>query len=225
MTVLILFFLLKNMWSSHKVVFGDESIWDYEDKGRYAEENPAYEMLESEFMNQYSYPTDAIFAGDSIIYRCQWNEIFPEFEVKNRGIPSDTTEGLFLRVDSILKTQPKKVFIMIGINDISSGVNEEEILINYNNIVDTLSEAADIEIYVQSILPVAENHSIWKKKIVDINGRIEEMCYKKGIEYIDLYSVFVDDSGYLAEQYSMDGVHINARGYECWKNKIMDYIY
>ncbi len=209
----------------HTVVFADDNMSDYENKWMYANANRDYWILESEFMTRYSYPTDVVFVGDSITYRCQWNEIFPELDVKNRGIPSDTTGGVCARIDSIIKTKPGKVFIMIGINDLGADVEEEEIMNNYYSIVDSLLEVPDIRIYVESVLPVNENSGISKENIIELNGYIEKMCSEKGIEYIDLYSIFSDHSGWLADQYSMDGVHINAKGYECWKNQIRKYIY
>ena len=114
---------------------------------------------------------------------------------------------------------------MIGINDLGADVEEEEIMNNYYSIVDSLLEVPDIRIYVESVLPVNENSGISKENIIELNGYIEKMCSEKGIEYIDLYSIFSDHSGWLADQYSMDGVHINAKGYECWKNQIRKYIY
>lgn len=223
---LLTFERLCDVQQSQEVVFKDEYLMDYEDKAKCANENVAYLISESQYMTMFSYPTDVVFAGDSITYRCQWNEIFPELSVKNRGIPSDTTEGLKARIDSIIQVKPKKVFIMIGINDLAREVEDREIIDNYCNIVDALLEVPDIELYVESILPVSENGGISKEKIIEINGLIAGMCKEKGIDYIDLHQYFTDEKGWLAEQYSTeDGVHITARGYECWKNSIKDYVY
>lgn len=225
--VCILFSLMNEQSSHHQyaVVFEEDDIGNYEEKWGCAENNEKYYIMELQFMTQYSYPTDVLFAGDSITYRCQWNEIFPELSIKNRGIPSDTTEGLMARVDSIVKTQPRKVFIMIGINDLALNVPEKEILDNYCKIISGLLVVPDIEIYVQSILPVSENEGISKADIVNINEYIKNICLEQGVNYIDLYAAFANDDGWLEEKYSIDGVHINAKGYECWKNNIEEYVY
>lgn len=211
---------------SQEVVFKDEYLMDYKDKAECANKNIYYSICESQYMTMFSYPTDVVFVGDSITYRCQWNEIFPQLSVKNRGIPSDTTEGLRARTDSIIQIQPQKVFIMIGINDLAQNVEKKEMIDNYCSIIDALLEVPDIEIYVESILPVSERGGISKEKIIEINEFIRGICNEKEVEYIDLHQYFTDENGWLAGQYSMqDGVHINAGGYECWKNIIMDYVY
>jgi lysophospholipase L1-like esterase len=211
--------------NSCHIEFEQDSLSNYENKMKCADKNPSYLLCESQYMTMYSYPTDVVFAGDSITYRCQWNEMFPELSTKNRGLPSDTTEGMLARLDSIIKTKPDKVFIMIGINDISLQVEERTILDNYSYILDAMAAHTDIKIYVQSILPVAPNSGISKEEILRINHAIQEVCMEKGIEYIDLYDLFSDDSGWLKGQYNGDGVHINAKGYECWRNSIETYVY
>lgn len=224
---LLFILLIKKMdlKSSYHVVFKQDSLSNYENKIKCTEENSSYLVWESQYMTMYSYPTDVVFAGDSITYRCQWNEMFPDLSIKNRGIPSDTTEGMLARLDSIIKTKPDKVFLMIGINDISLQVEEQTIIDNYSCILDIMAAYTDIEVYVQSILPVSQNSGISKEEIVRINHGIWEMCQEKEIVYIDLYDLFSDDSGWLKGQYNGDGVHINAKGYECWRNNIEAYVY
>ncbi len=44
--------------------------------------------------------------------------MFENNSVVNQGIGSDTTEGLVHRVDSIIRRNPKMIFLNIGINDL-----------------------------------------------------------------------------------------------------------
>lgn len=100
-----------------------------------AELNTQYTVKEYYFMNLYSHPTDVVFAGDSITAYCPWNELYPELSVKNRGIGSDSTTCLLSRLDSIIKTEPSKIFIMIGVNDFAYGYSVEEAYQNYLMII------------------------------------------------------------------------------------------
>ena len=62
---------------------------------------------------------EIIFLGNSITDIGEWAEIWNNIHVKNRGISSDNTFGVLARLDEVLSSRPAKIFIMIGINDIS----------------------------------------------------------------------------------------------------------
>lgn len=94
-----------------------------------------------------------------------------------------------------MKTQPRKVFIMIGINDLAINVSEKDMPDNYHMMISGLLEVADIEIYVQSILPANEDQGISKDDIVEVNGCIKDICLEQGVNYIDLYTTFANDNG------------------------------
>lgn len=72
-----------------KVVFSNTEVADVIDMPRYAG-NETWAKVEYQYINQYSYPTDVVFAGDSLIYNGNWNEMFPGLDVKNRGISLQT---------------------------------------------------------------------------------------------------------------------------------------
>ncbi len=64
-------------------------------------------------------PKDVVFIGNSITNGAEWNELFPRKRVKNRGISGDTSEGVYDRLDPVVKGKPAKIFILVGGNDIS----------------------------------------------------------------------------------------------------------
>src|SRR5690606_2386392 len=71
---------------------------------------------------------DVAMVGDSITDHGEWTEMFPGENVVNRGISGDTTGGLLQRLDTIAAEQ---VFVLIGINDILLGIDQDEIVANY----------------------------------------------------------------------------------------------
>jgi len=81
-------------------------------------------------------PKDIVFIGNSITNGAEWNELFPRKRVKNRGISSDTSEGVYDRLAPVVKGKPAKIFILIGINDISRGIEVETIEQNMKRIFD-----------------------------------------------------------------------------------------
>jgi len=93
-------------------------------------------------------PKDIVFIGNSITNGAEWNELFPRKRVKNRGISGDTSEEVYDRLDSIVKGKPAKIFILIGINDISRGIEVETIVQNMKRIVEKIqNELPKTKIY------------------------------------------------------------------------------
>ncbi len=197
------------------------------ERKKYAEENRDYDILELSYMNIHSYPTDVVFVGDSLTFRCPWNELYPELNVKNRGIGSDTINGLLARIDSITATKPKKVFLMVGINDLSdySNCSIEELVENYLKIVNKFKESCpNCRVYVQSCLPVVDNNE-FNKKIEEFNNELKDNAQPLNYTFVDLYTDFVKLGETLPEIYRGDGVHLNGAGYEKWKSLIDEYVY
>ena len=52
---------------------------------------------------------------------------FPTLAISNRGVAGDTSADILKRMDSLLSPDTKKVFIMLGINDIYKDISIDEI--------------------------------------------------------------------------------------------------
>lgn len=76
------------------------------------------------------YSSDIVFLGNSITDGCEWAELFNNRHVKNRGISGDRSGWLLDRLDPIVGGHPKKLFLMIGVNDLAAGVSPDEIVAN-----------------------------------------------------------------------------------------------
>ena len=55
---------------------------------------------------------DIVFLGNSITNGCEWHELFNNPNIKNRGISSDVSMGVYDRLDPIIKGKPAKIFLM-----------------------------------------------------------------------------------------------------------------
>jgi len=180
------------------------------------------------------YSSDIVFLGNSITDGCEWAELFNNRHIKNRGISADRSGWLLDRLDPIVNGHPKKLFLMIGTNDLAAGVSPEEVAANIGKLLDRFAEESPwTKIYVQSILPVngvdtkakAKNH--WKKgaEIIEANKLIEALCEgRKNVLYIDVYSALVDQKGMLDKRYTNDGLHLMGEGYLAWKEVIEKYV-
>lgn len=175
---------------------------------------------------------DIIFLGNSITDGAEWAELFNNPQVKNRGISGDITTGVYDRLGTIIKGKPAKIFLLIGINDISHGVSVDSIVDNIGLLINEIQkESQRTQIYLQSILPVNDQfdnfpkHSSRWAMVPEINERLKILAKEKQVTYIDLFSHFTDESGMkLNPEYTNDGLHLMGDGYLCWKELVEPYV-
>lgn len=166
--------------------------------------------------------SDVIFLGDSITDECEWAELLGNLNIKNRGISGDTTERILNRLDEIVESKPKQIFLMVGINDfINSGKLVEQTFEHYKKILLRIREKTpSTEVFIQSTLPVNNkivNYSEINQKVVRLNIFLQEIAKELSFKYIDLFSPLSDSQNQLDAQYTLDGVHLNGQAYLVWK--------
>lgn len=165
---------------------------------------------------------DIVFLGDSLIAQADWCALFPERSIRNRGIGGDTTGGLLERLDAISRGQPKKIFLLIGTNDVGFGILQKQTVNNYAQILTHLqTHAPHSELYVQSILPRQRK---FKAQIESINKQLNELCTQHDVPFIDLYPSFLDNRGQLDARLTTDGLHLLGGGYRRWQKLLTAYI-
>jgi lysophospholipase L1-like esterase len=176
--------------------------------------------LNSEWINHVNsfnhYPADSsqvVIAGDSRISQSMIAEAIASVQCVNRGIPGDTSEGLTARWQPF--TNAKAVIIAIGINDILTGIPEEETIRNISHVADSLNTASPrTALSILEIAPVAHtlHHAERTNQRVELlNGALQRLCADKGINWIP----FPDCSnaeGNLRNELTTDGLHFNPDG-------------
>ncbi len=173
-----------------------------------------------------------ILAGDSLSL---WfpSELLPSDRIwLNQSISGETSIGLLKRLNLLDDTEPQAVFVMIGINDLTKGTSDQDLLDSYQQIIAALKQAhPNAKIVVQSILPRGANLDaalkkrqqlleISNKRIHTLNQTIETIAKDAGVAYLDLQSLVVDDEGYLRSEFTTDGLHLNRQGYLVWRSAI-----
>jgi lysophospholipase L1-like esterase len=183
-----------------------------------------YEILPVESRN-------IVFLGDSITDECEWAELFGNYNILNRGISADRALWLSDRLDPIVNGHPKKLFLMIGTNDLSAGSSIDDIVGAVEAVVNRFQkESPDTELYIQSVLPVDMTRERYAKaqdrneKITELNNRYKALCTEDGITYIDLNTAMADETGNLRADLSNDGLHLMGEGYTVWKQLIASHV-
>ena len=173
-----------------------------------------------------SYPnakTDIIFLGNSITAGVDWMELLGNHRVRNRGISGDITFGVLERLEEVTEGKPAKVFILIGINDISRNIPDSVILNNYQTMVTRIKrESPKTKIYFHTLMPVNneftqfKNHYNKDEHILSVNAALKKMAAQEHITVIDLYPHFLNADKKLDKKFTIDGLHLNAAGYKVW---------
>jgi lysophospholipase L1-like esterase len=165
---------------------------------------------------------DIVFLGNSITFWADWPELLRMRHIRNRGIPGDNTFGILERLDEVITGQPKKLFLLIGINDISKNFPDSVIVHNYERIISRIQQGSPrTTIYFQTLLPINSSFNKLKahyqpERIIRINAQIKELAARMQVQLIDLFPHFTDAQGQLQARLSFDGVHLTKEGYDIW---------
>lgn len=164
-----------------------------------------------------------VFWGDSITDWGDWAELLNFKKAINRGIAGDNTYGLRGRLDEVLRHEPKKLFILIGTNDINKKIPVSFIVDNYKKIIQIIrKQSPATTIYVQSVFPInnqligRQYYSGTNEQIVTLNKALQEMAAGQQVQYVDVYSQLLDAAQQLDARYTYDGLHLSGLGYLTW---------
>ncbi len=133
--------------------------------------------------------------------------------------------------DSVAMIGAKKVFIMLGMNDIALyGI--EGALDYYEELVSAIREKSpDAVIYAQSCTPIVkgkEKSVLNNANIRSYNTSLQTRCATNGWTYLDIYSVVSDADGYLLADYCSDpdgmGMHFTNAGCHAWIEYLLTHV-
>lgn len=186
--------------------------------------HPLYYQRASLFSELPVKSTDIVFLGNSITHFCEWHELLDNANIKNRGISGDIAQGVYDRLGPILEGTPSKIFLMIGINDVSHDVPADSIVRAVAKIaLKIANDSPQTRLYIQSVLPVNPAFGLFVKattkgdEVIKINNGLKVLCREMDLVYIDVYSALKEeDSDNLKPQFTNDGLHLTGKGYLKW---------
>lgn len=133
--------------------------------------------------------------------------------------------------DCVKLSGKKKVFIMLGMNDIGI-YSHEASLNNYKELVARIkAKSPDVDIYIQSMTYMTSiseraDKNLNNTQIKAYNERLKAMCKEMGWHYLDIASATCDSTGnFLPIEYCSDpvymGLHFTTAGCKKW----VEYLY
>lgn len=142
-------------------------------------------------------------------------------------LPTYNGQKMYLE-DSVAAMGAKKVYIMLGMNDVGLyGV--EDSVANMTSLLAKIKEKSpEASIFVQSATPIVagKEKGTWNNEnFLLYNEKLLEMCKEKGYYYVDVSSVMRLEDGSLKPEFCSDpdnmGVHFSDVGCQSW----IDYLY
>jgi acyl-CoA thioesterase-1 len=145
-----------------------------------------------------------------------------EVEVLNRGINGDLTSGMLQRFSrDVVDEKADYVIVLGGSNDVGWGFDPGTIARNLTTIYDAARNGGIVPVAcsVPSILGLDE---VIPPRL-HLNRMIGGEAEKRSIAFVDLFAATADSrTNRLSEDYSADGLHLNAKGYRQMARCIFD---
>ena len=175
-----------------------------------------------------------VFIGNSITDMHCWPETFITSEGKylpivNRGNSGTYSTEQSNNLESYIAGKPKKVFMMIGTNDIatSGGLNfsGEQVLQYVKSIVERIHQRSpETKVYLYSILNNKTGNRV-EATWLHTNKIVKEYVEAQNtdwLKYIDLYDKLTGVA--QGGVWSYDNLHLTAAAYQVWCETICQYL-
>lgn len=178
-------------------------------------------------------PDNIVMLGNSLTEGGgDWGKRLGKEGVVNRGIIGDEVMGVYDRLHQILPGKPKKLFLLIGVNDISHDLSADSIVTLIDKCVQRIRcESPDTKLYLQSLLPINESFKRYKRltgktpMVPEINAKLKELARRSDIKFINLYPLFTTQgTDVLRPELTSDGLHLNDEGYNIWVKALKKHI-
>lgn len=168
-----------------------------------------------------------VFAGSSSIrFWENLQRIFPSYQILNSGFGGSHASDLLVYTDPlILRYQPSKVFIYEGDNDLYDRKRPRKVMKDIGEVLRLIwSDNPQTEVVLISAKPsIARWHlrSAYKR----LNRKFKRLAAKQPqVEYADVWSVMLQKRKLKEDLFVEDGLHMNDKGYELWKQVIDPYV-
>ena len=207
------------LWSVHKL-----GGWRYlAHRLHTLEPWPTYTQRASQLELLPAAESGILFLGDSHVAFGEWQELLPNHQVFNRGVPGEGSQRLlestYLR-KAFAKTSDT-ILLQVGTNDL---LFADRLPRAYAELLWMLTADANNYVLVCT-LPGVNNEVRWTgikpRDIIQANQSIRKVAAKRvNIKLVDLAEALGTNHGVLPSSLTDDGVHLRGEGYIKWAHAI-----
>jgi len=195
-------------------------------------------------LNQNVKKGEILFTGSSLMEQFPINELLMTNNmhqvIYNRGIGGFTTNDMLQHMEEmVFATEPSRIFINIGTNDIGNPDYHLDALVeNYEKIIKLIQEKLpEAEVNMLAYYPVNEVDKLldteWAKylfvtrtneNIKIANEAVKKLADKMGCRFLNVNDGLTDENGRLKKEFTIEGVHMYANGYQVVLNNLKAYL-
>ncbi|WMJ89850.1 GDSL-type esterase/lipase family protein [Anaerocolumna sp. MB42-C2] len=185
-----------------------------------------------------SYFDDALFIGDSrtvgLSEYSGWKNptYFADvgltiYDIFDKKI-AEVNDKKYTIDKALEKKQFKKIYIMLGINELGTG-NTKIFIKEYKAVIEKIRKLQpDAIIFVEAIMNVSKKKSdsdpiFNNKNIKDKNDHLALLADNKNIFYIDVNEAITDKTGGIPKEYTFDNIHLKAAYYNIWTKFLLKH--
>ncbi len=193
-----------------------------------------------------TYFDDAAIVGDSITYfLMQWDGKYDYLGditfLARGGVSMNGFVRRFMNIyyggkemnleNAIGKSGVKRVYFLMGSNDISARTQRPYVYDNWHTMLDRIRELSpDVELVIMSSIPMyaasyeLQNTTLFEynANIAEYNIHLEELAAETGCKFLDLSMYVKDHHGRMPEIYNQGHYHMNEAGCLNWM-KVLRY--
>lgn len=212
--------------------------------------NPHQKQMIEQYriLNQYAEKGAILFTGSSLMEQFPLNELLQSNGMRlvayNRGVSGFTTQDMLSCMEEqIFGTEPSTIFINIGTNDIANpDLTFDEalagMLVNYREILTQIRKRLPgTKVYVMAYYPVNEIDDLVpdeakrtmfcnrNNRNIDVaNREVEKLAVEMGYRFINVNDGLYDEKGVLKKEYTIEGIHMYANGYQTVLQNLKMYL-
>ena len=197
-------------------------------------------------LNKSAVKGQILFTGSSLMEQFPICELCQSLQmtkkVYNRGISGTTTEDFLREIDTVLlDLEPSEVFINIGTNDMNRELYGNlwlvKLIENYRTILEALKKKLpDTKVYIMAYYPVNDAYEKADSRLENmlqvrtnanlkiVNEKLKDMAEMFGCLYIDVNKNLTDEEEKLKLEYTIEGIHMNAKGYRIVFENLKEYL-
>ena len=195
-------------------------------------------------LNQNVKKGEILFTGSSLMEQFPINELLMtngmSQVIYNRGVGGFTTDDMLAHMEEmVFATEPSRIFINIGTNDISRpDYTLGKLLENYEKIILQIRERLpEAEITLMAYYPVNDTDKVpegelgkrlfrtrTNENIRIANEGVEKLAQKLGCRYLDANAGLTDERGKLRKEFTIEGIHMYANGYQVVLDNMKPYL-